>query len=70
MSTENAKWLFGLTQVGDPVIIKGTGSPLQNGNGWTDWNESWADYVKGSALPAQAASSAAASPSAAPTASN
>jgi lipoprotein-anchoring transpeptidase ErfK/SrfK len=70
MSTENAKWLFGLTQVGDPVIIKGTGSPLQNGNGWTDWNESWADYVKGSALPLQAASSAATSPSAAPTASN
>jgi lipoprotein-anchoring transpeptidase ErfK/SrfK len=63
MSTDNAKWLFGLTQVGDPVIIKGTGSQLQNGNGWTDWNESWADYVKGSALPAQAASPALTGPS-------
>ncbi|WP_233604500.1 Ig-like domain-containing protein [Micromonospora sp. HM5-17] len=51
MSTENAKWLFNQTRVGDPVVIKGTERKLQNGNGWTDWNMSWEEYVKGSALP-------------------
>jgi lipoprotein-anchoring transpeptidase ErfK/SrfK len=64
MSMANAKWLFGLTQVGDPVIIKGTGAKLQDGNGWTDWNDSWADYVQGSAIPYQAPSAASASPTA------
>ena len=24
---------------------------LENGNGWTAWNITWAEYVKGSALP-------------------
>ena len=51
MSTENAKWLFGQTRVGDIVIVKGTERKLQHGNGWTDWNLSWSEYVKGSAIP-------------------
>jgi lipoprotein-anchoring transpeptidase ErfK/SrfK len=51
MSTENAKWLWGLTHVGDPVVVKGTGVPLEWGNGYTDWNRPWDEYVKGSALP-------------------
>jgi lipoprotein-anchoring transpeptidase ErfK/SrfK len=51
MSTENAKWLFGLTHVGDPYTVKGTGTPLNWGDGWTDWDRSWDDYLKGSALP-------------------
>ncbi|NUT34555.1 MAG: L,D-transpeptidase family protein [Hamadaea sp.] len=51
MSPENAKWLFNLTRIGDPVITKGTERQLKNGNGWTHWNMSWDDYVKGSALP-------------------
>jgi lipoprotein-anchoring transpeptidase ErfK/SrfK len=54
VSTENAKWLFGITHVGDPVIVKNTGSPLQWGNGYTDWDKSFDEYVKGSALPAPA----------------
>ena len=45
------KWLFGRTMMGDPITVKGTGSALKNGNGWTDWNMSWDEYVKGSALP-------------------
>jgi lipoprotein-anchoring transpeptidase ErfK/SrfK len=55
VSTENAKWLYGLTQVGDPVIVKGTPRELEWGNGWTDWNRPWDEYVKGSALPAPSA---------------
>jgi hypothetical protein len=65
MSTENAKWLFGQTVVGVPVVTKGTSRPLQWGNGWTDWNKTWDDYVKGSAIP-YAAGNGSPSPSASP----
>ncbi|MFI5497394.1 Ig-like domain-containing protein [Actinoplanes sp. NPDC051859] len=43
-------WLFENTTLGDPVVIRGTGAPLENGDGWTDWNVSWAKWRKGSAL--------------------
>jgi lipoprotein-anchoring transpeptidase ErfK/SrfK len=51
MSTDNAKWLFDQTLVGSPVITKGTPRKLQYGNGWTDWDKPWDEYVKGSAIP-------------------
>jgi len=51
MSAANAKWLFQQTRVGDPVVVKGTSRELQYGNGWTDFDKSWDEYVKGSALP-------------------
>jgi len=51
LSPANAKWLFEFAQIGDPVIVKGTEVELENGNGWTAWNLTWSDYVKGSALP-------------------
>jgi lipoprotein-anchoring transpeptidase ErfK/SrfK len=51
MSEENARWLFGITHVGDPVTVRGTEVKLVDGNGWTAWNESWPEFVKGSALP-------------------
>jgi lipoprotein-anchoring transpeptidase ErfK/SrfK len=50
MSTENAKWLYGITHIGDPVTVKGTPRKLDWGNGWTDWDRTWDEYVKGSAL--------------------
>jgi lipoprotein-anchoring transpeptidase ErfK/SrfK len=50
MSNENAKWLFGIDHVGDPYTVEGTGVPLNWGDGWTDWNVSWDEYQKGSAL--------------------
>jgi len=50
VSNENAQWLFGITHLGDPVIVKGTEQQLNWGNGWTDWNVSWEEYLKGSAL--------------------
>ncbi|MBB5870119.1 lipoprotein-anchoring transpeptidase ErfK/SrfK [Allocatelliglobosispora scoriae] len=51
VSPSNAKWLFDLTQVGTPMITKGTERKLKAGNGWTHWNLTWDEYVKGSALP-------------------
>ncbi|MGN9890406.1 Ig-like domain-containing protein [Micromonospora sp. L31] len=51
VSMADGKWLFENTRIGDPITVKGTERKLQNGNGWTDWNMSWDDYVKGSAVP-------------------
>jgi lipoprotein-anchoring transpeptidase ErfK/SrfK len=51
ISMAHADWLYKLTHVGDPVIIKGTEERLEWGNGWTDWDRSWEEYVKGSAIP-------------------
>jgi lipoprotein-anchoring transpeptidase ErfK/SrfK len=54
VSSENAAWLMDTTQVGDLVTISGTEVALDPGNGWTVWDQSWAEYVKGSALPVPA----------------
>lgn len=51
VSMKNGAWLFDNTRIGDPITVKGTERKLANGNGWTDWNMSWDEYVKGSALP-------------------
>lgn len=51
MTRDNAEWLFDLThRWGDPVIIEGTRRQYETGNGWTDWNLSWDEYRRGSAL--------------------
>ncbi|MCX4390725.1 Ig-like domain-containing protein [Micromonospora peucetia] len=64
ISAAAADWLMGATQVGDLVTVKGTEVPLNEGNGWTAWNVSWDEFVKGSALPVPAGLRP--SPSAAP----
>jgi lipoprotein-anchoring transpeptidase ErfK/SrfK len=51
VSPSNARWLFAKTLIGDPVTVKGTGDKLDYANGWTAWDVSWAQFVKGSALP-------------------
>ncbi|BCB84904.1 L,D-transpeptidase [Phytohabitans suffuscus] len=51
VSTENARWLFSQTKIGDPVTVTGTEEKLGAGNGWTAWNMSWNEFIKGSALP-------------------
>jgi lipoprotein-anchoring transpeptidase ErfK/SrfK len=51
ISMENADWLWHQTHIGDPVIVKGTERGLERGDGWTDWDVSWEEFVKGSALP-------------------
>jgi lipoprotein-anchoring transpeptidase ErfK/SrfK len=63
ISMNDAQWLYGVVHVGDPVVVKNTGSPLKWGDGWTDWNESWDEYVKGSAIPYVPAAVPSASPS-------
>jgi lipoprotein-anchoring transpeptidase ErfK/SrfK len=51
VSPENAAWLMKVTHVGDLVTVRGTGTKLTPGNGWTAWDMSWDQFVKGSALP-------------------
>lgn len=50
MSTADAAWLFKRVQIGDPVVTTGSGRGLEKGNGYTDWDVSWSQYQKGSAL--------------------
>jgi lipoprotein-anchoring transpeptidase ErfK/SrfK len=50
VSEKMGAWLFSRTMMGDPITVSGTGSSLKNGNGWTDWNMSYAQFKKGSAL--------------------
>jgi lipoprotein-anchoring transpeptidase ErfK/SrfK len=51
VSPSNARWLFDKTLIGDPITVKGTEDKLAYGNGWTPWDISWSEFVKGSALP-------------------
>jgi lipoprotein-anchoring transpeptidase ErfK/SrfK len=50
VSEKMGKWLFSRTLMGDPITVTGTEQKLKNGNGWTDWNMSYAEYKKGSYL--------------------
>jgi len=49
-SPANAQWFYNLSRRGDVVIVTGTPRPLESGNGWTDWNMTWAQWTAGSAL--------------------
>ncbi|MFY1586453.1 Ig-like domain-containing protein [Micromonospora sp. WMMD734] len=51
VSMAMGRWLFSQTKVGDPITVKGTPRKLEPGNGWTAWSMTWADFVKGSAVP-------------------
>jgi lipoprotein-anchoring transpeptidase ErfK/SrfK len=50
MSLKDGQWYFAQTLRGDPVVVTGTTRKMEPGNGWTDWNESWAAYKAASAL--------------------
>jgi hypothetical protein len=50
MSMSNAIWLFNQSTVGDIVKVVGSSRPLEPGNGYTDWNLSWSDWLAGSAV--------------------
>ncbi|MQS11909.1 L,D-transpeptidase [Streptomyces kaniharaensis] len=52
MSTDNAKWFYENTRVGDLVtVVNSRGATMEPfGNGFGDWNVSWADWVRHSAL--------------------
>lgn len=64
ISAANAEWLFGITRVGDPVIVVGTEKSLTWADGFTDWNISFDEYTKGSAIPYSPTGSRQPSPSA------
>lgn len=50
MSTADAAWLFNRSLIGDPVVTTGSSRGIEYGNGYSDWNMSYAKYKKGSAL--------------------
>jgi lipoprotein-anchoring transpeptidase ErfK/SrfK len=50
MSTADAAWLFNLSKRGDVVEVTGSDRHMTLTNGYGDWNESFAEWKKGSAL--------------------
>ncbi|MGW4891106.1 Ig-like domain-containing protein [Kitasatospora sp. NPDC004240] len=52
MSTENARWFYQNTRIGDLVqVVNSHGSGMEPfGNGFGDWNVPWTDWLKHSAL--------------------
>ncbi|SEQ95433.1 L,D-transpeptidase [Microlunatus flavus] len=50
MSVANSRYLIENTLIGDPVVTTGTNRGIEPGNGYTDWNASYSEYKKGSAL--------------------
>ena len=50
MSVANSRFLIENTLIGDPVITTGTKRGIEPGNGYSDWNVSYKEYKKGSAL--------------------
>jgi lipoprotein-anchoring transpeptidase ErfK/SrfK len=45
-----AEWFFNWSYLGDPVIVTGSGRGLDPFNGWSYWEMSWQQWVKGSAF--------------------
>ncbi len=50
MSTSDAKWLYERSRRGDVVKYVNSPRPLDDRNGWTDWNVPWSEWTAGSAL--------------------
>ena len=49
MSIANSKWLYDNIMVGDVVVASGTNRQMQLGNGYADWNLSFAQWKSGGA---------------------
>ena len=47
VSTSDGAWLYQHTRIGDPVTVVGTEKHVAPDNGWTVWDMSWPEYVKG-----------------------
>lgn len=45
LSTDNAYWLFQNSNIGDVIVVKNTGRPQDLGNGITEWNVAWKDWL-------------------------
>ncbi|MGB9376211.1 MAG: Ig-like domain-containing protein [Mycobacteriales bacterium] len=50
VSTSNARWFYYLSKRGDVVRVIGTERQVRPGDGYTDWNLTWEQYLQGSAL--------------------
>jgi lipoprotein-anchoring transpeptidase ErfK/SrfK len=50
VSLDNGAWIYNWTKVGDPVVVRGTEKTLNIGNGFTAWQQSWDQFIQGSAL--------------------
>ena len=51
VSPENGEWIYNEVHLrGDPVIVRNTGKQLEWGDGFTQWDMPWEEWVKGSAL--------------------
>ena len=50
MSTANAIWLYNRVRQGDPVITTGSNKGIEKGNGYADWDVSYSEYKRGSAI--------------------
>lgn len=50
MSDANSIWVYDNMRIGDVVVTTGSSKPMTMGNGYADWNVSWAAYQQGSAL--------------------
>jgi lipoprotein-anchoring transpeptidase ErfK/SrfK len=68
LSTDNARWLYSQMKKGDPVEYVNSPRELEQGNGWTDWNVPWDEWVAKSALKTPPTPSPSPSGSATPTA--
>jgi lipoprotein-anchoring transpeptidase ErfK/SrfK len=51
----DATWFYNFINIGDPVTVNGEPEQVHNGNGFTDWNESWTTWLSGSAAGVSAA---------------
>ncbi len=51
MSEADAAWFYGIATIGDIVTVTGSPKTLEPGNGYTDWNLTWDEWVAGSAIP-------------------
>lgn len=63
MSTENAKWMYDFSKIGDVVVYKNSPRRLEFGNGYTAWELGWEKWA-GRAASASPSASPSGSPSA------
>jgi lipoprotein-anchoring transpeptidase ErfK/SrfK len=47
VSPDNAKWLYDLTRIGDPVVVRGTEEKVESGDGFTAFSWTWDEWNQG-----------------------
>ncbi|MFC7330384.1 L,D-transpeptidase [Marinactinospora rubrisoli] len=49
-STEDARWFYENSLMGDPYVVTGTDRELEVDNGWGYWQRSWDEWLENSAV--------------------